>query len=38
MQAEFLRLDTNKTGTLKIEDLKKIAESEFGKKYQQLSN
>ena len=38
MQQEFLRLDTNKTGTLMIEDLKKIADSELGKKYQQLSN
>ena len=27
MQQEFLRLDKNKTGTLKLEDLKKITES-----------
>ena len=33
MQKEFLRLDKNKTGTLKIEDLKKIAESDVGKMY-----
>lgn len=30
MQQEFLRLDKDKTGTLKIEDIKKIAESEAG--------
>jgi hypothetical protein len=38
MQTEFLKLDSDKTGTLKINDLKKIAESDFGKKYQKLSN
>ena len=38
MQQEFLRLDKNKTGTLKLEDLKKITESDIGKKYLQFSN
>jgi len=33
MQKEFLRLDKDKTGTLKLEDLKKITESDLGKKY-----
>jgi calcium-dependent protein kinase len=38
MQKEFLRLDKNKTGTLKIEDLKKIADSDIGKMYSGFSN
>lgn len=33
LQEEFLKLDSNKTGTLKIEDLKGIADTKFGKKY-----
>lgn len=35
LQAEFLKLDTHKTGTLKLEDLKGIENTEFGKKYKQ---
>lgn len=31
LQKEFLRLDKSKTGTLKLEDLKKITESDLGK-------
>lgn len=38
MQQEFLRLDKDKTGTLKIEDIKKIAESECGKMYSRFNN
>ena len=38
MQYEFLRLDKNKTGTLKIEDLKKICEMEIGRKYSCFKN
>ena len=38
MQKEFLRLDKNRTGTLKLEDLKKITDSELGKKYQKFNN
>ena len=38
MQKEFLRLDKNKTGTLKLEDLKKITDSELGKQYKQFSS
>jgi len=38
MQKEFLRLVKNKTGTLKLEDLKKISESELGKKYSVFNN
>lgn len=38
MQKEFLRLDKNKTGTLKIEDIKKIAESDHGKMYSKFDN
>jgi Ca2+-binding EF-hand superfamily protein len=37
MQKEFLRLDKNKTGTLRKEDIKKIAESEVGKMYSKFS-
>jgi calcium-dependent protein kinase len=37
MQKEFLRLDKNKTGTLKIEDIKKIAESDIGRIYSRFS-
>jgi calcium-dependent protein kinase len=37
MQKEFLRLDKNKTGTLKIEDIKNIKESEIGKQYSKFS-
>lgn len=37
MQKEFLRLDKNKTGTLKIEDIKKIAESDAGKMYSKFT-
>jgi calcium-dependent protein kinase len=33
MESEFLRLDKNKTGNLKIDDLKKICEMDIGKKY-----
>ena len=38
MQQEFLRLDFDKTGTLNVSDLKKIAESESGKMYSQFNN
>lgn len=38
LQKEFLRLDKDKTGTLKLEDLKKITESELGKKYKKFNN
>jgi calcium-dependent protein kinase len=37
MQKEFLRLDINKTGTLKIEDIKKISDSDMGKMYSKFS-
>ena len=33
LQGEFLKLDVSKTGTLKLEDLKGIENTEFGKKY-----
>ena len=38
MQHEFLRLDKDKTGTLKIEDIKKIADSDAGKIYENFDN
>lgn len=38
MQQEFLRLDVNKTGTLTLADLKKITESELGRKYANLEH
>jgi Ca2+-binding EF-hand superfamily protein len=33
LQEEFLRLDQSNTGTLSIEDLKKMHNSTFGKKF-----
>jgi len=38
MQHEFLRLDKDKTGTLKIEDIKKIADSDAGKIYESFNH
>lgn len=38
MQKEFLRLDIQKTGTLRLQDIKKITESELGKKYSKFNN
>ena len=38
LQKEFLRLDKDKTGSLKLEDLKRISLSELGDKYKNLSN
>lgn len=38
MQQEFLRLDFDKTGTLNVSALKKIAESETGKMYSKFNN
>lgn len=38
MQQEFLRLDQDKTGSLKIEDIKKIADSEGGKMYSKFNH
>lgn len=33
LQEEFIRLDADKNGTLSHEDIRRIAVSEFGKKY-----
>ena len=38
MGAEFQRLDKNRTGSLTIEDVKKICETEIGRQYQVFSN
>ena len=38
LQKEFLRLDIEKTGTLKLEDLKRISADELGEKYKNLGN
>lgn len=35
LQEAFIRLDRDNKGTLSIEDIKRISESEFGRKYQQ---
>lgn len=36
LQKEFLRLDKQKTGTLKLEDLKKELHSRFGDRYENM--
>jgi Ca2+-binding EF-hand superfamily protein len=33
LQEAFIRLDRDNKGTLTIDDIKRISESEFGKKY-----
>ena len=33
LQEEFIRLDTNNNGVLSKEDIRRISETEFGKKY-----
>ena len=38
IQKEFLRLDKDNRGTLSLEDIKNITESEFGKKYQNMTS
>ena len=38
LQKEFLRLDKDKTGCLKLEDLKRISLNELGEKYKNISN
>lgn len=38
LQKEFLRLDKEKTGTLKLEDLKKELHSKFGERYENMEN
>lgn len=35
LQEAFIRLDRDNKGTLTVEDIKRISESEFGRKYQQ---
>lgn len=37
IQREFLRLDKGNRGTLSLDDIKNITESEFGKKYQNMT-
>ena len=34
LQEEFIRLDADKNGTLSYNDIRRIADSEFGKMYQ----
>jgi Ca2+-binding EF-hand superfamily protein len=34
LQEEFFRLDRDKKGVLSVDDIKRIAETEFGRKYQ----
>jgi Ca2+-binding EF-hand superfamily protein len=38
LQKEFLRLDKDKTGSLKLEDLKRISLSGLGERYKNLSH
>ena len=38
IQKEFLRLDKDNRGTLSLNDIKKITESEFGKKYKNMTS
>lgn len=37
LQREFLRLDKDNSGTLNIEELQKITESEFGKQFKNMT-
>ena len=38
IQKEFLRLDKDNRGTLCLDDIKNITESEFGKKYKNMTS